>query len=205
MLRQVNKSIFCHQRRLGKQALTFALQQGISEIILTALAATQLAEVAAEELLADEALDKAHADLKHTKKKRQKAQKQVQQQLQQQQPIDALDTHLEQAAAAEQQVQHGAQHMQAAQLQAAQSLRTAESAAVAQHAKQKQNGHLNLLQGVTKQLSSQLLIQPSDQAGPSAHQTTIPTELKMPSNSVAAQTSALFLCPLTKVTLPLDL
>ena len=79
MLRQVNKSIFCHQRRLGKQALTFALQQGISEIVLTALAATQLAEVAAEELLADEALDKAHADLKHTKKKRQNAQKQVQQ------------------------------------------------------------------------------------------------------------------------------
>ena len=183
----------------------------------------QLAETAAGELLADEALDKARANCKQANKERQKAQKQVQQH-QHQQPISASDTHLEQLAAAEQQVQHEAQHMQAAQLQATQSLHAAESAAVAQqasighlhdahtasrslqvqHAEQKHNSHLNSLDGVTRQLSNQLAIHRSDQAGPSAHQDAVPTELNMPSNPIYAKTGTLLLCPLTKVTVPLD-
>ena len=132
-------------------------------------------------------------------------------------------------AAAEQRVQHGSQHMQAAQRQAPQSTHATQSAAVAQmahleqrpshlhggyaarrspqvqHAEQKQTDHLNLLHEVTQQLPDMLVTQSSDEAGPSAYQNAIPTEMNVPGNAVAPDTSALFLCPLTKVMMPLDL
>ena len=212
---------------------------------------TQIASAAAEELLAEEALAKSLAHLKQAKKESKKTKKQQAQRRRQQQQEEevfvsetypewvaesALHQHQHRPASKtqlgkgatpqqhQQQVQHEAQHTQAAQQQMLQSLHAAQSAAVAelahpgqqpvhlheafsarqaQHAKQAQRDARNLLHGITHQLADQLVMQPSDEAQSSA-QMALQTGSELPSNTVAADASALFLCPLTKVIMSCD-